>query len=624
MEEEKEPSISYYTSVESNSGLVSPRKNQELLNLPPKGQKCLQDFWDSLPLDGVYCNATWDSLYCWPATQAGRIVNESCATVFSDVPDLLHYPDALAYRECDVSGSWLWGNWTNYSQCLSVIDHQTGSFSVVEAVRYITFIGAILSLLTLSLTIFIFTYFRTLECDRLRVHRNLVVSLIIHFLVMLVLSEPFIFHRQSNTYRDVDWVCKTLLALTMYAQMASINWMFVEGLFLHSRLTSNVFDSGAPFAIYYTIGWGVPLVFIIAWATTMYFQHEVHCWRSYSNLPHIWILVAPMVTALLINLVFLVNIIRILVTKLRASDAVETTQVRKAIRATAVLFPLLGITNLLFAVNPGKGDLEGAYMLSNALIQSSQGVFVSVLYCFLNSEVQELLRKRWQQYRTRRLGYPALHYRHRRSTRTTSVFDTSVYVKTSPQPNLRHPEFHALNTHGGDFDVPTHGEDFDVLNTHGEDFGVLNTHGGDFDVLDTNGGNFNININGVGCNGLSSHGGKFDVLTTRGGNLDVLKTHCGDFNILKTCDGDFNILKTHGGDFDVPRIRSDNFNLLKTHSDYFDVLNTTIYSTTSPQSNSLRSDLHDHKGSIHDNPALDPCKLSAYACDSYSLQTTVV
>ena len=46
---------------------------------------------------------------------------------------------------------------------------------------------------------------------------------------------------------------------------------------------------------------------------------------------------------------------------------------RKAIRATVVLFPLLGITNLLFAVNPGgKGDLENAYMLTNAILQSSQ------------------------------------------------------------------------------------------------------------------------------------------------------------------------------------------------------------------------------------------------------------
>ncbi|XP_042204158.1 PDF receptor-like [Homarus americanus] len=248
---------------------------------------------------GVYCNTTWDTLYCWPATQAGRTVSESCATVFSDVPDLLNYPKAFAYRECDSTGSWLWDGWTNYSQCLSVIENQAGRSGVLDAVRYITFIGALLSLLTLTLTIFIFTYFRTLECDRLRVHRNLVVSLIVWFLVMLILTEPFISHRHTRTYRDVDWLCKTLLTLRMYAQMASINWMFVEGLFLHSRLTSNVFDSGAPFTLYYIIGWGWPLVFLAAWATTMALHYPVQCWRGYGNLLYIWILVAPMVTALM-------------------------------------------------------------------------------------------------------------------------------------------------------------------------------------------------------------------------------------------------------------------------------------------------------------------------------------
>ncbi|KAG7154949.1 PDF receptor-like 1, partial [Homarus americanus] len=234
-------------------------RDESFLQLPPKGRKCLLEFWNSLPLDAVYCNATWDTLYCWPATRAGDTAKQSCATVFSDLPDLLNYPDAVAYRECDLSGSWMRGGWTNYSQCLTVIDHQVGSSGVVDAVRYITFIGALLSLLTLTITIFIFTYYRSLECDRLRVHRNLVVALIVRFLVMLVLTEPFVSRRQTHTYRDVDWLCKTLLALRMYAQMASINWMFVEGLFLHSRLTSNVFDSGAPFTLYYFIGWGESL-----------------------------------------------------------------------------------------------------------------------------------------------------------------------------------------------------------------------------------------------------------------------------------------------------------------------------------------------------------------------------
>ncbi|KAK8739319.1 hypothetical protein OTU49_003573, partial [Cherax quadricarinatus] len=131
MEEEEGPFLASYSKEGHNyifeGANTEPTftwESEEVSTLPPEGQKCLEDFWKSLPLDGVYCNATWDTLYCWPATQAGRIVSESCATVFSDVPDLLNYPGAFAYRECDGSGTWLWEGWTNYSQCLSVIEHQ--------------------------------------------------------------------------------------------------------------------------------------------------------------------------------------------------------------------------------------------------------------------------------------------------------------------------------------------------------------------------------------------------------------------------------------------------------------------------------------------------------------------
>ena len=53
-----------------------------------------------------------------------------------------------------------------------------------------------------------------------------------------------------------------------------------------------------------------------------------------------------------VNLIFLIMIIIVLVTKLRANNAVETVQVRKAIKATFILVPLLGISNLLFVANP--------------------------------------------------------------------------------------------------------------------------------------------------------------------------------------------------------------------------------------------------------------------------------
>ncbi|KAK4302448.1 hypothetical protein Pmani_025470 [Petrolisthes manimaculis] len=132
-------------------------------HLPPEGQQCMEDFWDSLPLDGVWCNATWDSLHCWEATKEDVVITKACGDVFKDYPTLNQYPHAVASRECGKDGVWSLGGWTNYSQCLNVIDTHAGSVgssTVVVAVRYVTFLGALLSLLTLIITIFIFTYYR--------------------------------------------------------------------------------------------------------------------------------------------------------------------------------------------------------------------------------------------------------------------------------------------------------------------------------------------------------------------------------------------------------------------------------------------------------------------------------
>ncbi|XP_013924717.1 PREDICTED: corticotropin-releasing factor receptor 2-like [Thamnophis sirtalis] len=101
----------------------------------------------------------------------------------------------------------------------------------------------------------------------------------------------------------------------------------------------------------------------------------------------------------LINFVFLFNIVRILMTKLRASTTSETIQYRKAVKATLVLLPLLGITYMLFFVNPGEDDISQIFFIYfNSFLQSFQGFFVSVFYCFLNSEVRSAVRKRWHRW----------------------------------------------------------------------------------------------------------------------------------------------------------------------------------------------------------------------------------
>ena len=50
-------------------------------------------------------------------------------------------------------------------------------------------------------------------------------------------------------------------------------------------------------------------------------------------------------------------------------------QVRKAVQSTLILFPLLGINNLLFFINPKvvkRAEDQYIYMLVNSILKSSQ------------------------------------------------------------------------------------------------------------------------------------------------------------------------------------------------------------------------------------------------------------
>ncbi|GFT70735.1 corticotropin-releasing factor receptor 1 [Nephila pilipes] len=393
-----------------------------------------------------FCAAVWDSFICWPPLSPGEVMSKPCPQMNTKgivIGDATH-PGMFAVRSCAENGSWV-ENRTNFSLCITNMATLYPSSWTPTIVASIVVIGSIVSIITLSVTLFIFCYFNCLKCSRLKVHRNLSIALLLHLLLLIVTSSPVLL---NVSYKHTEWLCKSVLILQMYSGMASINWMFVEGLLLHSRVTVHIFKQDAPFKLYYCIGWGIPALCIGSWCSLMYLYHNTPCWSGYGDLPYIWVITGPMLAALLVNSVFLVDIIRVLVTKRHANFGGEANQVRcalydglpqqkycpwphaqpsvnacgrkKAIKATALLFPLLGIPHLLFCINPkDNGKLEEAYMIVNAFIKSSQGLFVSVLYCFMNNDVQTALRKAYMRAIIRR------NPNHRYTCRTRGMSQTS-------------------------------------------------------------------------------------------------------------------------------------------------------------------------------------------------------
>ncbi|XP_024883317.1 diuretic hormone receptor-like [Temnothorax curvispinosus] len=103
--------------------------------------------------------------------------------------------------------------------------------------------------------------------------------------------------------------------------------------------------------------------------------------------------------------------LQVLITKLWSSNNVETQQYRKASKALLVLIPLLGVTYVLVIAGPTEGQVANAFSYARAILLSSQGFFVALFYCFLNTEVQNTVRHyfaRWST--TRNLGTRRRYY----------------------------------------------------------------------------------------------------------------------------------------------------------------------------------------------------------------------
>ncbi|XP_020814831.1 diuretic hormone receptor [Drosophila serrata] len=353
-----------------------------------------------------HCLTQFDSILCWPRTVRGTLAVLQCMDELQGI----HYDSSKnATRFCHSNGTW--EKYTNYDACAHLPAPETvPEFEViVELPTIIYYIGYTISLVSLSLALIVFAYFKELRCLRNTIHANLFFTYIMSALFWILLLSVQI------SIRSGLGSCIALITLFHFFTLTNFFWMLVEGLYLYMLVVKTFSGDNLRFNIYASIGWGGPAVFIVTWAvakslTVTYStteKYDINCpWMQETHVD--WIYQGPVCAVLIINLTFLLRIMWVLITKLRSANTVETRQYRKAAKALLVLIPLFGITYLVVLAGPSESGLMGhMFAVLRAVLLSTQGFSVSLFYCFLNSEVRNALRHHistWRDTRTIQLN----------------------------------------------------------------------------------------------------------------------------------------------------------------------------------------------------------------------------
>ncbi|KAK9957555.1 hypothetical protein ABG768_011795 [Culter alburnus] len=408
-------------TAESQVSPVVTQKAEERKKIIDGQYKCFEKMNRDQPYNksGLYCNRTWDGWLCWDDTPAGMYTSQYCPNYF---PDFDSTEKVTKY--CDETGNWFRHpetnrTWSNYTLCIA---HTKDKLKMAYILYYMAIVGHALSIVSLLISLAIFFYFRSLSCQRITLHKNLFFSYVLNSActivnLITVVNNPKVVQRNPIG-------CKVLHFFHMYMLGCNYFWMLCEGIYLHTLIVVAVFAEEQHLHWYYLLGWGFPLVpaSIHAVARKKYFDDN--CWMSVET--HLlYVVHGPIMAALLVNLFFLLNIVRVLVTKLRDTHRAESNMYMKAVRATLILVPLLGIQFVIFPWRPENRLAGEIYDYIMHILMHYQGLLVATIFCFFNGEVQGALKRQWMQYKAQ-WGQRRREHCSMRSTSYTATSITEV------------------------------------------------------------------------------------------------------------------------------------------------------------------------------------------------------
>ncbi|MCI4391657.1 hypothetical protein PGIGA_G00137290 [Pangasianodon gigas] len=390
-------------------------------------RECLSKLETSLESRG--CPGMWDNFSCWDHAEVGEVVTNPCPEALKN----LFGQDGNISRNCTTKG-WSDSYPSINTVCFSESKPNEQVFYMVVKTLYT--LGHSLSLIALLTGSAILCLFRKLHCTRNYIHLNLFISFILRSVAVLT-KDAILFSPSENTQCDKQPSligCKASLVSFHYFIMANFFWLLVEGLYLHTLLMV-IFSKNHHFLVYLFIGWGFPTVFVTAWVICRIYLEDTGCWeRNEATIP--WRVIDwPVMASVIVNFILFISIIQILVQKLRCPDVGgnDQSQYRRLAKSTLLLIPLFGVNYVVFVYmrEESQNDVFKDYKIFFDLgLGSFQGLVVAILYCFLNSEVQSELKRKWRSVCLKR--YIGRDYRlHSSSISRNGTDNVALFLRNS-------------------------------------------------------------------------------------------------------------------------------------------------------------------------------------------------
>ncbi|KAM8946403.1 vasoactive intestinal polypeptide receptor 1-like [Pelodytes ibericus] len=342
------------------------------------------------------CLTEWDGINCWNAVPLGQVVTVSC-------PDSLQMfltSEVVISRNCTENG------WTSisppyYKACLingsSETDDKVNHFYTVKILYTCGYAASLSALVT---AISIFTLFRKLHCPRNFIHMNLFVSFILRGTAVFI-KDAVLFADEDIDHCTMSTAsCKAAMIFFQFSVLANFSWLLVEGMYLHTLLTLTFTSQKRYFWWYIVVGWGVPALTITVWIKTRITFDNTGCWDDYDNI-NWWIIKTPILLAIFLNFIIFLNVLRILIKKIRCPEIGKSykQQYMRLAKSTLLLIPLFGVHYVIFALFPEHIGIW-ARMYFELVLGSNQGFIVALLYCFLNGEVQAEIQRHWGKWQS--------------------------------------------------------------------------------------------------------------------------------------------------------------------------------------------------------------------------------